>query len=76
MTFAMQKVAFGKTQAKSFEAEKDFEVKFEGSHGGTWILVIERTQGYVFSVGFGKEMVWLSVQLKKVVEMEVSLGFI
>ena len=62
---------------KCFEVEKDFEVKFEGSHGETWISVIERSQGYVFSMGFGKEkLVWLSEQLKKAMEMEVSLGFI
>ena len=34
--------------AKFFEVEKKaFQVKFEGSNGGTWISIIERSQGFV-----------------------------
>ncbi|XP_059599337.1 receptor like protein 27-like [Vitis vinifera] len=37
----------------------------------------ERSQGYIFSVGFGKEeLEWLLEQLKKDVELEVAKGFI
>ena len=41
--------------AKFFEVEKKvFQVKFEGSNGGTWISIIERSRGFVVSVGFGR----------------------
>ena len=63
--------------AKRFEVEKKaFEVKFEGSKGRTWISITKRSQGYVFSVGFGKELEWLSEQLKKATELEASRGLI
>ena len=39
----------------SFVVEKKFEVKFEGSHGGTWISVAERSRGRVSVVGFERE---------------------
>ena len=64
--------------AKFFEVEKKaFQVKFEGSKGGTWISITERSRGFVVSVGFGKEeLEWLSEQLKAAVEMDVSMCFI
>ena len=39
----------------SFVEEKKFDVKFEGSHVGTWILVAERSRGRVSVVGFERE---------------------
>ena len=46
-------------------------------NGGTWVSVTERSQGFVVSVGFGKEELdWLMEHLKKVVELEASRGFI
>ncbi|KAL6335948.1 hypothetical protein AAG906_003573 [Vitis piasezkii] len=64
--------------AKFFEVErKAFQVKFEGSNGGTWISIIERSRGFVVSIGFGEEELdWLSELLKKVVELEAPRGFI
>ena len=64
--------------AKFFEVEKKaFQVKFEGSNGGTWILITERNRGFVVSIGFGKEeLEWLSEHLKKAVKLEASRGFI
>ena len=63
--------------AKFFEVEKKaFQVKFEGSNGGTWISITERSQGFVASIGFGGELDWLSEHLKKAVELEASRGFI
>ena len=64
--------------AKFFEVEKKaFQVKFEGSNGGTWISITERSRGFVVSIGFGKEKLdWLSEHLKKAVELEASKGFI
>ena len=61
-----------------FEVErKAFQVKFEGSNGGTWISITERSRGFVVPIGFGKEELdWLSEHLKKVVEFEASKGFI
>ncbi|RVW83630.1 hypothetical protein CK203_039266 [Vitis vinifera] len=61
-----------------FEVErKAFQVKFEGSNGGTWISITERSRGFVVSIGFGEEELdWLSEHLKKVVELEASRGFI
>ena len=62
--------------AKFFEVEKKaFQVKFEGSNGGTWISITERSQGFVASIGFGGELDWLSEHLKKAVELEASRGF-
>ena len=67
-----------KCKVEKFEVEKkSFQVKFEGSNGGTWVSVIERSQGFVVSVGFGKEELdWLTEHLKKAVELEASRGFI
>ena len=63
--------------AKFFEVEKKaFQVKFEGSNGGTWISITERSQGFVVLIGFGEELDWLSEHLKKAVELEASRGFI
>ncbi|RVX05089.1 hypothetical protein CK203_020180 [Vitis vinifera] len=51
-------------------------VKFEGSNGGTWVSVTERSRGLVVSVGFGREEVdWLTEHLKKAVELENTRGF-
>lgn len=63
---------------KSFEVEKKtFKVKFVGSHGGTWITITKRSRDRVLLVGLEKEeMDWLSKQLKKVVGLAVSMGFI
>ena len=56
---------------------KAFQVKFEGFNGGTWISIIERSRGFIVSIGFGEEEFdWLSEHLKKVVEFEASKGFI
>ncbi|KAL6348600.1 hypothetical protein AAG906_016120 [Vitis piasezkii] len=65
-------------KVEKFEVEKkSFQVKFEGSNGGTWISVTERSQGFVVSVGFEKEELdWLTEHLKKAVELEASRGFI
>ena len=66
-----------KCKVEKFEVEKkSFQVKFEGSNGGTWVSVTERSRGFVVSVGFGKELDWLTKHLKKVVELEASRGFI
>ena len=57
--------------------KKAFQVKFEGSNGGTWISITKRSRGFVVSIGFRKEeLEWLSEHLKKVVELEASRGFI
>ena len=57
--------------------KKAFQVKFEGSNGGTWISITKRSRGFVVSIGFHKEeLEWLSEHLKKVVELEASRGFI
>ena len=57
--------------------KKSFQVEFEGLNGRTWVSVTERSQGFVVSVGFGKEELdWLMEHLKKVVELEASRGFI
>ncbi|KAJ9674189.1 hypothetical protein PVL29_023629 [Vitis rotundifolia] len=65
-------------KVEKFEVEKkSFQVKFEGSNGGTWISITERSRGFVASVGFGKEELdWLMEHLKKAVELEASRGFI
>ena len=62
----------------SFEVgKKKFEVKFEGSHVGTWILLVERSRGRVSVVGFEREEIELvQEQLKKAVEMKAYMGFI
>ena len=67
-----------KCKVEKFEVEKkSFQVKFEGSNGGTWVLVTERSRGFVVSVRFGKEELdWLMEHLKKAVELEASRGFI
>ena len=67
-----------KCKVEKFEVEKKyFQVKFEGSNGGTWVSVTERSRGFVVSVGFGKEELdWLTEHLKKAVELEASRGFI
>ena len=67
-----------KCKVEKFEVEKKyFQVKFEGSNGGTWVSVTERSRGFVVSVGFGKEELdWLTEHLKKAVELEASNGFI
>ncbi|RVX08240.1 hypothetical protein CK203_017634 [Vitis vinifera] len=67
-----------KCKVEKFEVEKkSFQVKFEGSNGGTWVSVTERSRGFVVSVGFGKEELdWLMEHLKKAVELEASRGFI
>ncbi|KAL6323286.1 hypothetical protein AAG906_029293 [Vitis piasezkii] len=59
-----------KCKVEKFEVEKkSFQVKFEGSNGGTWVSITERSRGFVVSVGFGKEELdWLTEHLKKVVE--------
>ncbi|RVW85286.1 hypothetical protein CK203_046594 [Vitis vinifera] len=42
------------------------EVKFEGSNGGTWVSVTERSRGFVVSVGFGREEVdWFNGALEE-----------
>ena len=57
--------------------KKAFQVKFEGSNGGTWISITKRSRGFVVLIGFHKEeLEWLSEHLKKVVELEASRGFI
>ncbi|KAJ9685290.1 hypothetical protein PVL29_017350 [Vitis rotundifolia] len=65
-------------KVERFEVEKkSFQVKFEGTNGGTWISITERSRGLAVSVGFGKEeMDWLTELLKKAVELEESRGFI
>ena len=65
-------------KVEKFEVEKKFfQVKFEGSNGGTWISVTERSRGFVISIGFGKEELdWLMEHLKKAVELKDSRGFI
>ncbi|RVW21778.1 hypothetical protein CK203_114439 [Vitis vinifera] len=64
-------------KVEKFEVEKkSFQVKFEGSNGGTWVSVTERSRGFVVSVGFGREeVVWLTEHLKKAVELENTRGF-
>ena len=63
--------------AKFFGVErKAFQVKFEGSNGGTWISITKRSRGFVVSIGFGEELDWLSEHLKKAMELEASKGFI
>ena len=43
--------------AKFFGVErKAFQVKFEGSNGGTWISITKRSRGFVVSIGFGEEL--------------------
>ncbi|RVW25917.1 hypothetical protein CK203_095963 [Vitis vinifera] len=66
-----------KCKVEKFEVEKkSFQVKFEGSNGGTWVSVTERSRGFVVSVGFGREEVdWLTEHLKKAVELENTRGF-
>ena len=66
-----------KCKVEKFEVEKkSFQVKFEGSNGGTWVSVTERSRGLVVSVGFGREEVdWLTEHLKKAVELENTRGF-
>ncbi|RVW96956.1 hypothetical protein CK203_032312 [Vitis vinifera] len=66
-----------KCKVEKFEVEKkSFQVKFEGSNGGTWVSVTERSHGFVVSVGFGREEVdWLTEHLKKAVELENTRGF-
>ena len=61
-----------------FEVErKTFQIKFEGSNGGTWISITKRSRGFVVSIGFGEEELdWLLEHLKKAVELEASRGFI
>ncbi|RVW87764.1 hypothetical protein CK203_043982 [Vitis vinifera] len=55
---------------------EELRVKFEGSNGGTWVSVTERSRGFVVSVGFGREeVVWLTEHLKKAVELENTRGF-
>ena len=57
--------------------KKAFQVKFEGSNGGTWISITKRSRGFVVLIGFHKEeLEWLSEHLKKVVELDASRGFI
>ena len=65
-------------KVEKFEVEKkSFQVKFEGSNGGTWISITERSRGFVVLVGFGnEELEWLTEHLKKDVELEASRGFI
>ena len=72
------KVEITRMKVEKFEVEKkSFQVKFEGSNGGTWVSVTERSRGFVVLVGFGKEELdWLTEHLKKVVELEASRGFI
>ena len=67
-----------KCKVEKFEVEKkSFQVKFEGSNGGTWVSITERSRGFVVSVGFGKEELdWLTKLLKKAMELEASRGFI
>ena len=67
-----------KCKVEKFEVEKkSFQVKFEGSNGGTWVSITERSRGFVVSVGFGKEELdWLTKLLKKAIELEASRGFI
>ena len=67
-----------KCKVEKFEVEKkSFQVKFEGSNGGTWVSITERSRGFVVLVGFGKEELdWLMKLLKKAVELEASRGFI
>ena len=64
--------------AMFFEVErKTFQIKFEGSNGGTWISITKRSRGFVVSIGFGEEELdWLLEHLKKAVELEASRGFI
>ncbi|RVW43688.1 hypothetical protein CK203_080499 [Vitis vinifera] len=66
-----------KCKVEKFEVEKkSFQVKFEGSNGGTWVSVTERSRGFDVSVGFGREeVVWLTEHLKKAVELENTRGF-
>ncbi|RVW15101.1 hypothetical protein CK203_083364 [Vitis vinifera] len=66
-----------KCKVEKFEVEKkSSQVKFEGSNGGTWVSVTERSRGFVVSVGFGREEVdWLTEHLKKAVELENTRGF-
>ena len=66
-----------KCKVEKFEVEKkSFQVKFEGSNGGTWVSITERSRGFVVSVGFGREEVdWLTEHLKKAVELENTRGF-
>ncbi|RVX01639.1 hypothetical protein CK203_024367 [Vitis vinifera] len=66
-----------KCKVEKFEVEKkSFQVKFEGSNGGTWVSVTKRSRGFVVSVGFGKEELdWLTEHLKKAVELEDTRGF-
>ena len=61
-----------------FEVErKTFQIKFEGSNGGTWISITKRSRGFVVSISFGEEELdWLLEHLKKAVELEASRGFI
>ena len=63
---------------QSFVVErKVFQVKSEGFNGGTWISITKRSRGFVVSLGFGEEESgWLLEQLKKVVDLEASRGFI
>ena len=64
--------------AMFFEVErKTFQIKFEGSNGGTWISITKRSRGFVVSISFGEEELdWLLEHLKKAVELEASRGFI
>ena len=44
-----------KCKVEKFEVEKKpFQVKFEGSNGGTWVSVTEMSRGFDVSVGFGR----------------------
>ena len=57
--------------------KKSFQVKFEGLTGGTWVSIIERSRGFVVSIGFDmEELDWLIEHLKKAVEVEASRGFV
>ena len=73
----MLELVMGNCKVEKFEVEKkSFQVKFEGSNGGTWVSVKERSRGFVVSVGFGREeVVWLTEHLKKAVELENTRGF-